>query len=127
MHDESKIRNFTDLNAWKEVHALVLYVYRLTRTFPKEEQFGLVIQLRRAAVSITSNIAEGFSRTSLKEKAQFYSMALGSLTEVENQLITAKDLGYFQDEAENAAKRLMLVNKLINGLIRKTRSWVRNS
>ncbi|MBI4132751.1 MAG: four helix bundle protein [Candidatus Sungbacteria bacterium] len=127
MHDESKIRNFTDLNAWKEAHALVLYVYRLTRTFPKEEQFGLVIQLRRAAVSITSNIAEGFSRTSLKEKAQFYSMALGSLTEVENQLITAKDLGYFQDEAENAAKRLMLVNKLINGLIRKTRSWVRNS
>lgn len=127
MKHDTKIKNFTDLNAWKEAHALVLEIYRLTDSFPKTERFGLSSQLRRAAVSITSNIAEGFSRSSLKEKIQFYSMSLGSLTEVESQLITAKDLGYFQDEAEDVATRLILVNKLINGLIRKTRTWVRAS
>ncbi|MBI4032211.1 four helix bundle protein [Candidatus Berkelbacteria bacterium] len=127
MHNESKIRNFTDLNAWKEAHALVLNVYRLTKSFPREEQFGLVIQLRRAAISITSNIAEGFSRTSPKEKAQFYSMALGSLTEVENQIIIAQGLGYLTGEAGSFGEQFIIVNKLINGLIKKTRSWTRPS
>lgn len=76
-----KIKSFTDLNVWKEGHKLVLQVYKLTKEFPKEELFGLTNQIRRAAVSITSNIAEGFSRHSYKEKLQFYSTALGSLTE----------------------------------------------
>lgn len=126
-HDYVKIKNFTDLHAWKEVHALVLEVYRLTRDFPKEEQFGLSTQLRRAAISITSNIAEGFSRSSLKEKIQFYSISLGSLTEVENQLLAAQDLGYLPDANSATVQQTMLVNKLINGLIKKTRSWVRSS
>ncbi len=122
-----KIKNFTDLHAWKEAHALVLEIYRLSNGFPKEEQFGLTAQLRRAGISITSNIAEGFSRSSLKEKVQFYSMSLGSLTEVENQLIAAKDLGYFLDPDLALHERLLIVNKLINGLIKKTREWIRNS
>lgn len=75
MNDESRIRDkrsiksFTGLDAWKEGHELVLMVYNMTKLFPKEETFGLVSQMRRCAVSITSNIAEGFSRQSYREKA----------------------------------------------------------
>lgn len=88
------IRTFKELDAWKIGHEFVLTVYSLTKSFPKEEIFGLTSQLRRCAVSITSNIAEGFSRQSFKEKIQFYSISLGSLTESQNQLTIAKDIGY---------------------------------
>lgn len=74
-----KIKSFTDLTVWQKGHEMVLEVYKITRKFPPEEQFGLSSQLRRASVSFTSNIAEGFSRSSYKEKSQFYSMALGRL------------------------------------------------
>lgn len=89
-----KIQYFTDLNAWKESHKLVLAVYKQTKQFPKEEIFTLTSQIRRTTVSITSNIAEGFSRRSFKEKIQFYSISLGSTTELQNQLIVAKDINY---------------------------------
>jgi len=75
---EKKIKSFTDLNAWREAHKLALIVYKITKDFPKEEMFGLTSQMRRAVVSITSNIAEGFSRQSYSEKVQFYSIAQGS-------------------------------------------------
>src|SRR3989344_4782302 len=93
----SKIKNFTDLRAWQEGHGLVLNVYQLTSKFPKDELFALTSQLRRAATSITSNIAEGFSRHSYKEKVNFYHISLGSTTEVENQLIISKDIGYISE------------------------------
>src|SRR3989344_1808308 len=93
-----KIESFKDLIAWQKGHELVLEIYKITKAFPKEEQFGLTNQLRRAAVSLTSNIAEGFSRRSYKEKSQFYSMALGSLTEVQNQLLIAEDIGYISKQ-----------------------------
>ena len=73
-----KIKSFTDLDTWKEGHKLVLLIYESTKSFPKEERFALTDQIRRAAVSITSNIAEGFSRQSLREKIQFYSISKGS-------------------------------------------------
>ena len=85
-----KIKSFTDLNAWKESHKLVLMVYGVTKTFPREEIFALVSQMRRCAVSITSNIAEGFSRQSYKEKVQFYSISQGSVTELQSQLLIAR-------------------------------------
>ncbi len=85
-----KINSFKDLNAWKEAHKLVLMVYQITKVFPKEEMFRLVSQLCRAVVSITSNIAEGFSRNYAKEKYQFYSMSLGSLTEKKIKLSSPK-------------------------------------
>ena len=98
INEPKKIIYFTDLNTWKEGHKLVLTIYQITKKLPKDELFGLTSQMRRAAVSITSNIAEGFSRQSFKEKAQFYSMAQGSLTELQNQLLVSKDIGYFTAE-----------------------------
>lgn len=122
---QSKIKSFTDLDAWREGHKLVLEIYSVTRDFPKEELFGLTNQLRRAGVSITSNIAEGFSRTSFKEKIQFYFISLGSLTEVQNQLLIAKDVKYLSiDKFESMAIHSIKVSKIINGLIKKSRSFV---
>lgn len=121
--DKKKIKNFTDLDAWREGHKLVLMIYDLTKGFPKEELFGLVMQLRRAIVSFTSNIAEGFSRTSYREKLQFYSMSLGSLTEVQNQLLIARDIGYLGKEIfDKVISQTVICNKLTNGLIRKSRA-----
>ncbi len=118
-----KIKNFTDLNTWKEAHRLVLAVYKITQNFPREELFGLTSQIRRAAISITSNVAEGFSRKSYKEKSQFYSMALGSLTEVQNQTIIARDLGYIAEKVFKEIEELVIiVSKLLNGLIKKSKT-----
>ncbi len=111
-----------DLNSWKLGHELVLNIYRVTKTFPKEELFGLTNQVRRAAVSITSNIAEGFSRNSLKEKIQFYFISLGSVTEVQNQIIIAKDLGYISDiEFGKMFDQCITVNKLLKGMIKSSK------
>jgi four helix bundle protein len=120
-----KIRNFTDLEAWKIGHKLVLSIYRLTEKFPKAEMFGLSIQLRRAAVSFTSNMAEGFSRATWKDKAHLYSIALGSLTEVENQLHIARDLGYCDDDQfTQLASNTERLNRLTNGLIKKSKPLI---
>jgi four helix bundle protein len=118
-----KIKSFTDLIAWQNGHKLVLEIYQITKNWPNQEVFGLIIQIRRAAVSITSNIAEGFSRSSYKDKCKFYSIALGSLTEVQNQALIARDLAYLNKEQFNKiAEQTILVSKLINGLIKKSRS-----
>jgi len=128
MNNGTKIQSFTDLNAWRNGHELVITIYKLTKNFPKEEQFGLTSQIRRAAVSITSNIAEGFSRSSYKEKSQFYSMSLGSLTEVQNQLLIAKDLGYIDSkQSDGLAINTMIISKLLNGLIKKSKTLIHNS
>ncbi len=117
--ESSKIKSFTDLLAWQAGHQLALNIYNLTESFPKTEQFGLVTQLRRAAVSVTSNIAEGFSRNSYKEKIQFYYMSLGSLTEIQNQLLIAKDVDYLdKSNFIEIAEQTVKVSKLINGLIK---------
>lgn len=126
--EQSKIKSFTDLNAWKIGHKLVLSIYKITNSFPKEEQFGLTNQIRRAIVSVTSNIAEGFSRNSYKEKVQFYSMALGSLTEVQNQLIIAVDLNYIKkDDFMLLSEQTITTSKLLNGLIKKSRTLIHDS
>jgi len=120
-----KIYSFTDLEVWQEGHKLVLMVYKITKNFPKEELFSLTNQLRRAVVSITSNIAEGFSRQGYKEKLQFYYMALGSLTEVKNQLLIAKDLKYLtRKDFDILAKQIIIVHKLLNAFISKTKTYV---
>lgn len=120
---QNKIKSFTDLNAWKEGHKLVLMIYKISNIFPPKEQFGLANQIRRASVSITSNIAEGFSRKSNKEKIQFYYTAQGSLTELQNQLIIAKDVRYIETQKFiKISKQTIIVNKLINGLIKSLKN-----
>ena len=116
---QQKIRTFTDLNAWKEAHQLVLMIYRATDTFPTKEQFGLVSQMCRAAVSITSNIVEGFCRSTAKDKYQYYIRSEGSLIELQNQLLVAKDVGYLDKELfDEIVDQTITVHKLINGLKR---------
>jgi four helix bundle protein len=90
--------------------------------------FGLANQIRRAAVSFTSNIAEGFSRNSYKEKTQFYSISLGSLTEIQNQILIARDLEFIEKETFNEIAELTVdLNKMTNGLIKKSKLVTRDS
>lgn len=118
VYRDGKIRHFTDLEAWKESHQLALDVYQETKLFPKDEMFGLTNQMRRAAVSVGSNIAEGFSRNTAKDKSQFYSVARGSATELESQLLLARDIGYLNVDAFNILQeRLNKVGRLTTGLI----------
>ncbi|HNY04212.1 MAG TPA: four helix bundle protein [Candidatus Woesebacteria bacterium] len=122
------IREFTDLLAWQNSHTLVLKIYKLTDKFPQKELYGLGDQIRRAVVSITSNIAEGFGRHTYKEKIQFYYQAHGSLTEVKNQLIIAKDVNYIsQEDFEDTLTLLTSAHKLLLGLISKTKLYLSES
>lgn len=115
----NKILRFTDLVAWQKGHSLVLDIYQITQSFPIQEHYGLVSQMQRCAVSITSNIAEGFSRKGKREKIQFDYISLGSLTELQNQLIIAKDLSYISNEKfDLIVEKSMDVERLLNGLIR---------
>lgn len=122
--DTEKIRSFTDLIVWKEGHKLVLEVYRATEHFPRAEMFGLVNQMRRCSVSITSNIAEGFGRKSYREKAQFYSISKGSVLELQNQLLISRDIGFLQREAfDMISEQSITVSKLLTGIIRKSKDF----
>lgn len=114
-----RIESFTDLHAWKEAHQLALLVYKITTPFPPEERYSLTDQMRRCGLSITSNIAEGFSRQGKKEKLQFYFMAKGSLTELQNQLLFSRDIGYLHNKTfQEVANRTITVHKLLNGLLK---------
>ena len=123
MNNKAKITSFTQLNTWKEAHKLVIEVYKITKNFPKEELYSLSDQMKRCVISITSNIAEGFSRKGKKEKMQFYYTAKGSLTELQNQLLAARDVGYLDPKLfQKIAEQTVIVHKLINGLIRSSES-----
>lgn len=120
--ESKQIKHFTDLNAWQEGHKLILEIYRITQLFPKNENFGLTSQMRRAAISITSNIAEGFSRDTYTDKARFYVMSHGSLTELQNHIIVSKDLGYINHKTYDSLQiQTTLVYRIISGLIRATK------
>ena len=120
------IKSFKDLIAWQKAHAIVLVIYETTKLFPKEEQFGLTSQMRRCAVSITSNIAEGFSRKTYKDKSQFYSISLGSLTELQSQVQISYDIKFISSQQySDLDNRLEEVNKILNGLIKSSKNIVR--
>lgn len=122
------IRDFTDLLVWQEGHKLVLEIYRLTKKFPKEEIFGLTNQMRRAAVSVTSNIAEGFGRQGYREKIQFYFISQGSLIELKDQMFVARDISYIGEA--DFLKAIGLADhthKLLQGLITKSKSFLSKS
>ncbi|MBN2669184.1 MAG: four helix bundle protein [Bacteroidales bacterium] len=93
-----KIYSFEKLNFWNDLKGFVKAIYSITEGFPDSEKFGLTNQMRRAAISISSNIAEGTSRVSLKDQAHFSQIAFSSLMEVLSQLIVANDLGYINNE-----------------------------
>lgn len=104
-----------DLEVWKQSIDLVFNIHKLTETFPKEEMFGLVSQMRRSAVSIPSNIAEGCGRFSNKETLKFLSIALGSLAELDTQILIAKRLEFI-NEIQDITSQINKVNALLVGL-----------
>jgi len=117
------IRSFKDIVAWQKSHDFTLDIYTMTATFPATEQFGLTNQVRRAAVSIVSNIAEGFGRRTAADRLRFYDMARASLQEVQAQLLVAKDVGMLNTIDYTALEEKSIVcHKLLTGLINKTRT-----
>src|SRR3989304_10242283 len=120
----NKINSFTYLEAWQQAHRFAVAVYKATEKFPPSEHFGLTSQLRRAVISISSNVAEGFSRQGTKEKIQFYSVARGSVVESQSQLLLARDVGYLNGaDYQTLANQIIRVHKLINGLTSSVKSW----
>lgn len=114
-------KNYQDLLDWQKSMDLVVEVYRATKSFPKEETYGLTSQLRRAAISVPSNVAEGQGRNSPKEFIQFLRIALGSLREVETQLLISHRLAYLADDVltsllELASQAGRLIQGLLNSL-----------
>jgi len=113
---KEKIQRFEDLEVWQKAHGIVLEIYRTTKVFPPEEKFGLVSQMRRAAVSIPANIAEGFKKKGKKDKTNFYNISQGSLEELRYYIILSKDLGYIEDTDE-IMKALDEAGRMLHGLI----------
>ena len=120
-----EIKSFQDLNIWKEAHQLVLEVYRITRDFPKEENYCLISQIRRASISIPANIAEGMGRNTTKELLSFLYNARGSLSEVVYHLLLAKDLKYIKENVyKELEERYNGLGKGINVFISKLRKKI---
>jgi len=116
------LRSYRDLLVWQKAMEFVVETYRFTESFPREEVYGLRSQVRRASVSVPSNIAEGYGRASRKEYLQFLYVAQGSLKETETQIILAEMLGYVsKDATELLLEKAALVGKLLGGLIRALR------
>ena len=117
--EKQKIKSYQDLTVWQKSRKFVVLLYQITDKFPRHEFFGLTNQMRRASVSIPSNIAEGFRRKSKKEKLQFLRISYGSGSEVETQLIIAKDLKYLNDSDFEILNNLLgeilsMLNKIIS-------------
>lgn len=123
MTDEKKrIEKFTDLKAWQASRQLVLCIYSSTSCFPNSEEFGLTSQMKRAAVSVSSNIAEGFNRATMKDRLHFYVMAHGSLTEVQSQVMLSRDLKFMRDASfREFIDCAETAEKLLVGLIKATK------
>jgi len=117
----AKIERFEQLVAWQKAHALVLEVYRITKRFPTDERFGLTSQARRASVSVSANVAEGFKRRSKPEKCRFYNVAEASLEEARYYFILARDLGYIADNTD-LLSQTDEVARLLKGLIQSVES-----
>lgn len=116
------MQNYKDLKVWEKAHAAALKVYRATADFPKTEIYGLTSQVRRASVSIPSNLAEGSGKNSGKEFAHFLNIALGSANETEYLLILAKELGYLSPLAfDDLCANLNEIKAMLIALINKVR------
>jgi four helix bundle protein len=117
------MHNYKELEIWKASLAICTPIYRLTKSFPDDEKFGLVSQIRRATVTVPSNIAEGSSRNSDKDFVRFLEYSLGSCREIETQILIAKDLEYANSESVAIIlKELYRIMVMINNFIKKLRS-----
>ena len=114
-------QHYRDLIAWQKAMELVTHVYEITKAFPDEEKFGLVSQMRRCAVSVPSNIAEGQARNSRGEFLQFLGIARGSTAELTTQLLLAENLGYLTD-SKNTIEMVEEVGRILSGLIKSLRT-----
>ena len=113
-------KSFQDLEVWMKAHCWVLGIYKFSEAFPKQEMFGLTSQLRRAAVSVPANIAEGFKKQGKADKARFYNIAQGSLEECRYYLILARDLNY--GNSTELSRQLDEVSRMLDAYIRAIRS-----
>ena len=112
------IQSFKDLEVWQLARKLVSTIYTLTKPFPKEEIYGLTSQIRRSAISIPSNIAEGRAKRSTGDYIRFLNIAYGSCAELETQLLIAQDLGYCKEhEVDPMLTMIYQINRMLNGLI----------
>jgi len=120
-----KTNNFEQLNVWRQAHLFVLDVYQITKSFPKDEMYGLTSQFKRAAVSIPANIAEGYRKRGIKDKLRFYNISQGSADECLYFILLSRDLGFITNDIyEQLNARLDLVSRLLNsyckGIINKS-------
>lgn len=116
----SLVKNYKDLHVWQKSMAFVTHIYALSACFPKEEQYGLTSQLRRAAVSIPSNIAEGRARKGTREFVRFLNIAYGSAAEVETQILIARNLGFLTyEDADIAVQQIDEISRMLHGLMAK--------
>jgi four helix bundle protein len=117
------MKNYRDLNVWKSGHTVTLEVYRQTKSFPKEELFGITSQMRRAASSIPANLAEGCGREGDAELKRFVTIALGSACELDYFVLLAGDLGYLTPEVQNKlAADTLLLRRQLGAFVKKLRS-----
>jgi four helix bundle protein len=117
------MRDFRSLQVWEKAHRLTVDIYQATKSFPADERFGLTSQARRSAASIPTNIAEGCGREGEKELARFLTIAAGSASELEYQLLLARDLGFLDRElSDTLCAQVAEIRQMIAGLLRKLRS-----
>ena len=111
------MKGYQELKVWKKAYDLCLEIYKITNTFPASEKYGLTSQIRRSAISIPSNIAEGHERQHLKEYIQFLHVALGSIAELGTQIMISKDIGYLSEESfVKIESEIVEIGKMLNGL-----------
>jgi len=117
--------SFEKLEVWQTSRKLVKDIYQITSTFPQDEKFGLISQLRRASISVSSNIAEGSTRWSRKDQSRFYEIAFGSLIEVLNQLILATDLDFLQEnQLITIREKIDQIGRMLNALYQSTHKQI---
>lgn len=120
-----QINNFYDLQVWQKSTDLVVEIYKITITFPKEEMFGLTSQIKRSAISIPANISEGFERFHYKDKTKFYYQAGASLSETQNHLFIAEKLNFItKEQLDKLLKEKKIIHKMLNSLIKTIKNKI---
>jgi four helix bundle protein len=117
------MQDFTQLQVWQKAHNITVNVYKLTAQMPQDEKFGLINQIRRASISIESNLAEGCGRNNDKEFARFIDISMGSSFELRCQLMIARDLGYINsDQYQLYESKIIEINRMLGSLLKKLRA-----